>query len=348
MKKSVLLGSISILVSIVVVIALGEILLRQFSPQPSMYPRWDFSQRYGHENRRNTTIVHEAPGAWRFTYTLNEYRYRGPAVPVSNEYLRPNIVILGDSYSFGAGVNDGEEYATVLQDELGKTFDVVNLGVGGWGLTHEIRRYYEFGRVYQPTTVILQFSSNDPQDNMNDPVSIVRNDRIEFQSTTRPNNWLMQYLSGSVIQKSQIYNLIRIAGFGLFGQPHASRRGDVRPTDSQFNETANQSQVYNALLETFAQDLAGNDIQLIVISINGQLDEFPLIKAKVQELYADNVLHYIETSDWFTGITDYQSPEGHRWGAKAHRIVGEQLAAEIAKLQADRTLTATQSTAGKN
>lgn len=109
-------------------------------------------------------MIQELPGKWRFTYKINEYGYRGASVGISSKYFETNIVILGDSYSFGHGVQDGEEYAAVMNGILKEHYNVINLAVGGYGLTQEIRRYYAFGQLYQPRLVLLQFAENDPED----------------------------------------------------------------------------------------------------------------------------------------------------------------------------------------
>ena len=75
--RKLLFSFITLFLVVTVSFVTGEILVRIFSPQPSMYPRWDFSDRYGFENNTNTVTVHEAPGKWKFIYTTNEYRYRG-------------------------------------------------------------------------------------------------------------------------------------------------------------------------------------------------------------------------------------------------------------------------------
>ena len=63
-----------------------------------------------------------------------------------------------------------------------------------------------------------------------------------------------------------------------------------------------------------------------MIAVNHQLKETPHVRAKVKALDASGRLTYIEVADWFENATDWGSPEGHEWGAKVHRIVGEELA----------------------
>jgi hypothetical protein len=77
------------------------------------------------------------------------------------------------------------------------------------GLAQHIRRFYEFGRLYDPSVVIVQFCNNDPRDNYRNRVTIVEDGKFVFRSSTFGLNFLKRFLSDSKIQKSQLYNLIR-------------------------------------------------------------------------------------------------------------------------------------------
>jgi hypothetical protein len=63
----------------------------------------------------------------------------------------------------------------VLARRLGDTHAVLSLASPGWGLTQQIRRYYEVGRPLEPEFVVLQINSNDVSDSQNQPVTVVRN-----------------------------------------------------------------------------------------------------------------------------------------------------------------------------
>jgi len=329
MPRKLLLVALTALFTAGITILVGEVFLRLVSPRASMYPRREFSPHYGFERYRSTPVVHEAPGRWRFEYTVNEYRYRGEAVPISNRYTTTNIVVLGDSYSFGLGVHDGEEYPAVMRQQLGSEFEVINLGIGGWGLTQQIRKFYEFGQTYQPALVVLQFTSNDPRDNLANRVTTVEEGRFVFHDSVSGVNWIKKYLSKSLIQKSQLYNLFRNSAYRFFeartiereridleGETPATRDPSIPPTERFHVE----------LLEAFAGDLAQRGTPLILISVNGHLEEFPFIWERVQQLDAQEKLLYVEVADWFGAMTDYSSQEGHLWGTKAHELIGNRLA----------------------
>jgi len=331
------LVSLTMLLSMFIMLAGGELVVRLFAPQKSLYPRWEYSEHYGSKLYKNTTMVHEKPGNWRFEYTINGYGYRGREVPISNIYNRKNIVLLGDSHAFGTGVNDGDEYAAILDGNSEGLFDVVNLAVGGWGLLQEIRKYYEFGRLYEPEIVILQFASNDPRDNFKNRVTLVEGDRFRFVNSDFAVNYLKKYLSHSWIQKSQLYNYFRDTTYRFFERVHiekSKQREEYRGMGANVEE-----ELYNKALAAFARDLARNNVTLVMIAVNGSLERFPLIRNQVSALDNEGLLKYIEVSDWFTGMSEYSSPEGHQWGVKAHRIIGENLSRivkDILEVNAER------------
>src|ERR671918_805828 len=192
--------------TILIVLTIGvtmvglELLVRVLSPQATIYPRYQYSERLSQTLFPSTTMVAELPGAWRFVYTTSEYGFRAPTMAISNRYHRPNIVVLGDSYSFGNGVNDGEEYPALLAGLLAEQANVVNLGVPGYGLTQQIRLFYEFGQAYRPAIVLLQFSDNDPDDNLFYRVTDVEDGRFVFKADQSLGTFLRQvknYLSQS-------------------------------------------------------------------------------------------------------------------------------------------------------
>ena len=63
-----------------------------------------------------------------------------------------------------------------------------------------------------------------------------------------------------------------------------------------------------------------------MIAVNGELEQFPHVRAMVQQLDDAEMLRYVEVADWLEGVTDCQSPEGHEWGTEALRNIGTILA----------------------
>jgi hypothetical protein len=271
-------------------------------------------------------MVHERPGRWRFVYTTNGHGHRGHDVDLGRKVSRPTVIVLGDSYSFGQGVNDGQEYPAVLEHTLGGSVDVINLGVPGWGLTQEIRRFHDLGARYQPATVILQFSANDPEDDLTCPVTVVREGRLQFQDSQEGIFWMKRYLSRSFIQKCQIYNLFRNSMYRLFASATVARNRAALRTPAGPVEGSVEERMYGELLDQFARELAQRGVRLIFLTVNGQLAQFPLIEQTVRRLEQRGQVRFVDAAAWLEGMHDYGSPEGHLWGAPAQRVVGTRLA----------------------
>ena len=328
LKVKIFFSIITLILVIIIIIFLGETILRIFDSQSYMYPRFKFSLEYGTMLYKNQKIIQSCPGHWKFTYNINDYGYRGKLIPISNSYDKKNIVILGDSYTFGYGVNDGEEYASVMSKRLEKEFNIINLGVGGWGLTQQIRRYYEFGQLYSPKIVVLMYSSNDPKDNLKNKVTIIDNGRFRFQNSNNTINWIKKYLSHFIIQKSQLYNFIKGRLYKFFEKRIVNEEIKKSKINSKIkDETPYKEKFYNDLLEVFANDLKEKEIDFIMISVPDQINRFENIKNKVTELDSQGIINYIEITPWFKNFSNnlnLYSPEGHP-GKDWHYIISKNL-----------------------
>ncbi|MBI3009246.1 MAG: hypothetical protein HYY56_07025 [Candidatus Omnitrophica bacterium] len=83
------------------------------------------------------------------------------------------ILVLGDSFSFGFGVNLEDSYPKILEAMLNnkvngrvKKYEVINAGVDGYGTGQEYIYLEELGNRYKPDLVIVGLYSNDVQDVM--------------------------------------------------------------------------------------------------------------------------------------------------------------------------------------
>ena len=308
--------------SILVALLLMEGLLALFFPQSMMYPRYQYSKAYGHVLPTNTQMVAERPGHWRYVYTINADGYRGPLAEPAAVADRTKVVVLGDSYSMGAGVQDEETFSRILQKDLGPGYWVVNLGIAGYGLAQEIRFYYEHGRQFDPAVVVLQYTDNDLNDMLYSPVATVDGDRFVFHDVSHSGGGLKELMQDSFLQHSHVYNLLRSQGYLLFKQSDADAAA----------ETIDAEAYYLELLSRFALELHQEGRVLLMISADGQLDLVPALRQGVDELQRQGLLTYLEARDWLAGMNDYGSPEGHIWGASAHKAIGEGLARYIARL----------------
>lgn len=80
---------------------------------------------------------------------------------------RKRIVVLGDSHTWGFGINDSQRYSEILERELG--VEVINMGVAGYGTDQEYLTLMLEGARYKPDLVVVGFhAGSDLDDNSAD------------------------------------------------------------------------------------------------------------------------------------------------------------------------------------
>ncbi|MEA1997215.1 MAG: SGNH/GDSL hydrolase family protein [Gemmatimonadota bacterium] len=330
-RKNRLFILVTLALVFLVTAVIAEVSIRLFAPQESLYPRYKWSSRYGYSLFPNTQMKAVCPGKYEYTYTINKNGFRGRAVPVSNRYDKTNILLLGDSNTFGAGVGDSETYAAVMQSRLGDCCNVINLGVPATGLGQQVRLFYEYGIIYRPEFVVILFCHNDLADNVFMRVTTVEDGRLQFNDLADMGSLavIKKYLSRSIIQKSQLYNFVRFRLFDLLRRKSVAGKTDNRQSDKDIL----LQDIYIELLETFARDLKTRNTNLVMISVNGQLQEASKLYDFVLDLDGKGLVEYHEVVEWFMEVyrspDEYSSPEGHPWGVKGHKLVGERLAGVI-------------------
>lgn len=328
-------------ISIFTFLLLGEFYFRVFNPQGYLFPKLSYSAKYRKIGPSNVTMEHYVPPNRRH-YSTNQFGFRGNEIQISNKYYKSNIVLLGDSYTFGIGCNDGDEFASVLADNLVEDYNVINTGSNGWGLTQQIRVFYEFGQLYSPKIVVILFSNNDPNDNLKDNCTKIKEDRFTFKDFNSDDNFslyrLNKSLSQSIIQKSHLYNaLTKIVWSSIKkNQAQGTERNVQKENQSNHTKINIKERLYIELITMFGRDLYEKGIKLVFISVNrlnekviySEVDKFPYIKSNLLELDSLGIIDYVDINNWFEKGDMIKSPVGH-YGERWNSVFGKHLAEYI-------------------
>ncbi len=97
--------------------------------------------------------------AFRSTVTTNTLGLRSP----EPDTTKPLLAVLGDSITFGYGVEDGQSLPAKLQTLL-PAYDAQNGGVPGYNLLQESAQYGKIFTPLHPQALVLVFYWNDLQD----------------------------------------------------------------------------------------------------------------------------------------------------------------------------------------
>jgi len=100
---------------------------------PTRIGIWQEDATFGWVHNANSSGRHRKPLAYDVTYTIDAHGHRVTA----GSYDLPEVLILGDSLTFGQGVEDNEAYPALLQEQL-PGVKVINGGVSAWGTTQAL------------------------------------------------------------------------------------------------------------------------------------------------------------------------------------------------------------------
>ncbi|MFN8315846.1 MAG: SGNH/GDSL hydrolase family protein [Chitinophagales bacterium] len=132
-----------------------------------LYQKHDtFDSRYGWNSIPFADVsMHEIERHY-YTVTTNARGERATDTLPYFKTKKKRIVFLGDSYTFGECVNNNETFAYVT-DSLLEDYEVVNLGIHGYGTDQQYLKLINEGLKYKPDIVILGGVSADlPRNNL--------------------------------------------------------------------------------------------------------------------------------------------------------------------------------------
>jgi lysophospholipase L1-like esterase len=123
-------------------------------------PAYQLDGQLGWRPKPNFTWVQSIYPGHLAAMTTNSKGFRDREHSRSRQPGVSRVVVLGDSFAYGLGVNDGETFCDYL-GSLAPELEVINLGVAGWNLSQERRLLELEGLNYSPDLVVVSFVQND-------------------------------------------------------------------------------------------------------------------------------------------------------------------------------------------
>jgi len=162
-KRFLLLLTVNVM-PIVAVLFIGELFLRSKGYQPysrtypGQYPDEPGVEWVQYDPALGWTIAPDfVPGE----INAQGFRDTKDFAQLSGTSDKTRIMVIGDSFVFGATVEAEETFPSVLQAELSDNYEVFNLGVPGWGVDQMYLAYHQYKDIIEPDIVILAFIDDD-------------------------------------------------------------------------------------------------------------------------------------------------------------------------------------------
>ncbi len=110
---------------------------------------------------------YELPGVFDVRVLCNSAGLRDRERSLAKPAGSRRVAVLGDSFMWGYGVENGEMFSSRLEHLLADT-EVLNFGANGYSTVQELVRLEADALAYAPDVAIVSFCSNDLGDNLDD------------------------------------------------------------------------------------------------------------------------------------------------------------------------------------
>ncbi len=166
--KSVLLKILGVLVSFIIAFGIAEIAVRTFAPHQVAPVRFAYDPQLAEIPTPGQQGRKILPEVFDHTYSNNSLGFRGKKEYRFEKTTDFRILFLGDSFTYGLGVNDNQTFAylveqQLLQDHL--SVEVINAGNPGRGTDYALRFFQVRGAKFRPDLTVVCFFANDFVDN---------------------------------------------------------------------------------------------------------------------------------------------------------------------------------------
>lgn len=257
-RHPALFGAAAAVVMTLLSLGTAEILLRLVDYPPSGFSPWIRSDAFG---------FRLAPGI--------STRMRGPEydVEIATNSLgmrddepaaktKPRVLLLGDSFAMGYGVERGQIFADRLEQEL--PIDVINAGTGGYEIIQQPRVLEEYGPRLQPDLVLYAlYLGND----------LAQNDEWAVRADGTLHNVVREY----PVRQLREVKLVRLVKDFLYGirKGRSEKDGEWLPFEGYLGlcertlgpEAEKDYDDAEALLETLAEQSRKLGVPLLVLML---------------------------------------------------------------------------------
>jgi hypothetical protein len=212
-RSTALFGAVAALVVTVFSLGLAELALRVADYPPAAFSPWVRSESLGFRLAPGIRTRMRGP-EYDVEIATNSLGFRDDEIDTTGD--KPRVLLLGDSFAMGYGVERPKIFADLLEPEI--PAQVVNAGTGGYEIVQQPRLLAELGPAFRPDLVLYTlYLGND----------LAQNDEWEARSDGTLRNRERVY---PVRQSSEV-KLVRLLRNFVYGvrQGRSEKEGEWLP-----------------------------------------------------------------------------------------------------------------------
>lgn len=198
-----------------------------------------------------------------FSTKLN-FDDEGRHVPARGKLTNQNvksIIVLGDSFAMGWGVNDSDTFANFLQEKIKRP--IYNLGVSSYGTYREINRLIKSTLLNSSDTIIIQYCDNDLEENL----------KMSQPYYDRQKSIEKAKLIIDKSKKNSFFKNLKILVHTIYRAPKAFLFKKISSSGGNFNDHV---KVFKKIIGTYNAELKNKKIIVFYTNSHGiKFENFP-------------------------------------------------------------------------
>jgi hypothetical protein len=319
------------LLGIGVSLAAAEFTARLFLPQwaPACAERvsfWCYDEVLGWSHRpgQRGRFVHRD---FSVDVSINSFGMRDAEYAMERTANRRRMLVLGDSFGWGFGVECRERFSEILENNH-PGWEVINASVSGYGTDQQLLYLRESGLSFEPDVVLLLFCGSDFDDNMSrernwyyKPRFILESGSLRLQNVPVPESTLKQrldrYFYGKTYILGRVYHYCLVTHREIAGLFSWADEGNGAKEDSglrgEFAVTCHLVKAMNDLCRQSNADF-------MIASV--PMDEGR--RAFLQDLCLNENIPYLSLDESFSEAEDRVTfPHDGHWNPTGHYLAAE-------------------------
>lgn len=335
--KKVLLNSLLLIITLLTLFILAEGVTRLIMPNMvKLRLMHKPDEKLGYRMVPNYEMTHQTSD-FTASVKINSEGLRDHEYPPEKDPKVFRVLTLGDSFTFGVGVNLDESYPKVLEALLNRRpihggvrkYEVINAGVEGYGTTQEYIYLGELLRRFSPELVIVGLHSNDVTDVMEGIPSATSKNKLKNRF------YFLSYLRG-----------LQLISYKAFGIGVNKRLFEIYryPYSPKLERALQMTKDYLVNIRDHSKS-SGAKTLIVIIPSSIELDKSEWEKKGFGRLYTDdffagNMGRFSETFTEFGRVSDiptlpllpilrsskvrplYFAQDAH-WTKEGHRLAAE-------------------------
>jgi hypothetical protein len=320
-----------VILATIILLIVAELACRQLIPQWTSQHEdtslvWQYDPELGWSQKPDTSTTIKYP-QFEISVQTNSIGLRDKEYPFERTDKK-RILFLGDSYTWGFGVEYEERFTEILESRHPE-WEMINAGLSGYGTDQEYLYYLKEGHKFNADVVILLLYYNDFENNYRSeqfyyhkPYFTIENGNLVRHNNPVPESSLSQKIERYIETRTVLIRKIRFMfNFFISLATYHFKSEEAQRYTGGFTNFKESKPITNKLLATLKEEVEANNSKFILFGVPIR----PGLAKNLDKLAIKENIQYLNLDPFFDGKEkENEIPGTDHWNTK-----GQLLAADV-------------------